>query len=139
VALAEFDWSPAPGKLRTFGAALAVLAAALGILLHLWGRIGPVPAALSAALGISAGAAALFRPSLLRPLYILLQIPAWPVGLLVGHLVLAFMFYLVLTPLGLLRRAMGKDPLGLARKESPRSYWIPRRAHHERDRYFRQF
>ena len=45
---------------------------------------------------------------------------------LVSPLVLAFMFYVVITPMGLLMRALGKDLLRVRRGHSPDSYWLKR-------------
>ncbi len=139
MALLEFDWTPDPEKLRTFGLAWALLGLGAGLFLGGTGRLPGGWAAGIALLGLLGGGAALFRPSLLRPLYVLLQVPAWPIGLVLGNLVLAFMFYLVLTPVGLLRRALGKDPLDLRRKESRETYWTERAGPPPRERYFRQF
>lgn len=44
---------------------------------------------------------------------------------LVSPVVLAIMFYLVITPMGLLMRALGKDVLRL-RRHSADSYWLKR-------------
>ena len=44
----------------------------------------------------------------------------------VSPVVLAFLFYVVVTPMGLMMRAFGKDPLRLRRAASQASYWIKR-------------
>ena len=48
-------------------------------------------------------------------------------------------YYLVLTPVGLLLRIRGYDPLN--RKFQPRAdtYWVERETSVDTDRYFRQF
>ena len=62
----------------------------------------------------------------LRPLnYLWLKL-----GLLLFHVVsplaLGLLFYLTITPIGLLMRACGKDPLRLRRDPAAASYWLPR-------------
>ena len=51
-------------------------------------------------------------------------------GLLLSHIIspvaLAILFYVVVTPTGLLMRALGKDNLRLRRSVSSESYWIKR-------------
>ena len=51
-------------------------------------------------------------------------------GLLLFHVIsplaLGLLFYLTITPVGLLMRACGKDPLRLRRDPAAASYWIPR-------------
>jgi len=45
---------------------------------------------------------------------------------IVSPVVLGIMFYLVVMPMGLLMRALGKDFLRLRRNDSAESYWIKR-------------
>lgn len=64
------------------------------------------------------------------------QLLAWPnrlwlkFGLLLGRIVspiaLGILFYVVFMPIGLLMRALGKDPLRLKRDEAAATYWIRR-------------
>jgi uncharacterized membrane protein len=72
-------------------------------------------------------AAALLRPALLAPLN---RIWTW-FGLLlhraVSPLVLGMLFFLVVTPVALLMRAFGKDPLRLRFDREAGTYWIERR------------
>ena len=44
-----------------------------------------------------------------------------------GLLLLGVMFFVVLTPMGLIMRALGKDPLRLRMDRNAGSYWIDRR------------
>jgi len=77
-------------------------------------------------LAILFGGLAFLRPALLRPLNV-----AWTkLGLLlyqfVNPVVLGIVFYGVVTPLGMLMRARGKDLLRLRRDPAAASYWIAR-------------
>jgi nitrate reductase NapE component len=45
---------------------------------------------------------------------------------IISPVVLAFLFYVVVTPMGALMRALGKDNLRLRRDDSHTSYWIKR-------------
>jgi hypothetical protein len=47
-------------------------------------------------------------------------------GALVSPLALGVLYYGVLTPLGVLMRLAGKDPLRLRREPGAASYWLPR-------------
>jgi hypothetical protein len=46
---------------------------------------------------------------------------------IVSPVVLGVMFFVVVTPMGLIMRALGKDPLRLRFDRDARSYWIDRR------------
>jgi hypothetical protein len=47
-------------------------------------------------------------------------------GFFMTHLILALIYYLVLTPMALVMRALGKDPLRLKHDRNAVSYWIER-------------
>jgi hypothetical protein len=53
-----------------------------------------------------------------------------------GAVMLTLFFLLLLTPLGLILRITGKDPLQLKRPRSARTYWHPSRAGSAFDRLF---
>ena len=61
-----------------------------------------------------------------------------PIGWTISHVILSIVYYLVLTPTGLLLRLLGRDPLKKSPEQGAASYWIERR---QRDRasYFRPF
>jgi hypothetical protein len=45
---------------------------------------------------------------------------------IISPVVLALLFYVTVTPVGLLMRAFGKDPMRLRRNTATESYWIAR-------------
>jgi Saxitoxin biosynthesis operon protein SxtJ len=81
----------------------------------------------SAVLAAAFLAAALVAPRALAPLN---RVWLW-IGLLlhtcVSPIALGLVFFSTVTPLGLLLRAMGKDPLRLRFDSQARTYWIERR------------
>jgi hypothetical protein len=78
-------------------------------------------------------------PRLLRPLYVALTVLAFPIGYVVSHIVLALLFFGLLTPFGLLFRVLGRDPLHRQFDEDLESYWVPRGQRPKKESYFRQF
>ena len=110
---------------RSFGFVMAAFfgLVALFPLLH-----GPLSSIRWWALVLAAAflAFALLWPAALRPLN-----RAWlRLGLLlskvVSPVVLMILFYATVTPIGILMRWAGKDPLRLRRDAAAASYWIPR-------------
>ncbi len=51
-------------------------------------------------------------PSFMRLVFVGMSYLAWPIGFVVSHVVLALVYYLVLTPIGLLMRLFGYDSMG---------------------------
>lgn len=80
------------------------------------------------ALGVAAGflIAALAKPGLLKPL----NLVWFKFGMVLHHVVtpvvMGLVFFLTVTPIGLLRRAAGKDSMRLKRQTGLASYWIDR-------------
>ncbi len=136
------DRHPRLTELRLFGALwlplfLLILSVVFGARRGNW-------ALFAALLGIAAlsGLVAWLRPSLLRRLYVGLMIAVFPIGWVVSHLILALVFYGVVTPVGLLRRVLGKDPLAKRGDPGATTYWRAAGRPSDKDsveRYFRQY
>ena len=90
------------------------------------------------ALAIAAGVPGLIWPKLLKPIFVTWMILAFPIGWVVSHIILASIFYLVFTPLGLILRATGHDALK-RKKTTTNSYWEPRTQQKNMGRYLKQF
>ena len=69
---------------------------------------------------------ALAAPKVLAPANRLWTAFGLLLGRLVNPLVMGLLFYLVVTPTGLIMRALGKDLLRLKRDPDAASYWIER-------------
>ena len=108
---------------RAFGIVFCVVFALIG----LWPVLfGGVPRLWSLGLSTIFLLAALIRPALLAPLNRL-----WTkLGLLLHHvvnpLIMGLLFFLTVTPIALVMRVLGKDPLNLRLDPRAKSYWIER-------------
>ena len=79
-------------------------------------------------------------PAFMRMVFLGMSYAAWPIGFVVSHVILALVYYLVFTPIGLIMRLVGYDPMRRAFDDSASSYWIAREASGaDPKRYFRQF
>ena len=78
-------------------------------------------------------------PAFMRIVFLALSYAAFPIGFVVSHVILALVFYLVLTPVGLLMRLLGHDPMDRHIDSETESYWTERTDNTEVKRYFHQF
>ena len=62
-------------------------------------------------------------PILLKPIHKVWMILALLLGWVMTRMILSVLFYLVVTPIGLLAKLFGKDRLDLAFDKSAESYW----------------
>ena len=63
-------------------------------------------------------------PSVLRPVYRIWMLLAYFIGGIVSRVILTVLFYVVLTPTGLVLRLFGKDVLDQRFEKDRESYWI---------------
>jgi len=125
-------------EFRKFGVTMAVVLALIGGLIlwrhknYYWYLFGA--AALFLLLGLLA-------PSMLKSAHKIWMTLSIIMGGFMSRLILIILFYLVLTPTGLLLRILGKDILNTRiTKDSSESYWIPRKTNKSQERdYEKQF
>ena len=65
-------------------------------------------------------------PFVLKPIQKIWMSLAVIIGWFVTRVILIILFYLVVTPLGLIARMFAKDSLGMRFDEGARTYWIPK-------------
>jgi hypothetical protein len=79
-------------------------------------------------------------PPFMRSVFLGMSYLAWPIGFVVSHFVLAVVYYLVLTPIGLMTRLFGYDSMKKRFDRDAATYWTERTpAEGSSRRYFRQF
>jgi hypothetical protein len=107
-------------ELRRFAVTLFIALVILGGLLF-WrrGNVALIPLGI----GLVLLGTGLLRPLLLRLVYKAWMALALALGFITSHLVLAIVFCLVLTPIGLILRFLGKDPLERRFDPGAATYW----------------
>ena len=111
-------------QIRTFGIGCAVLFAIFGtisVLRHGWEGFPWQYIVSVAALSVS-----LLFPILLWPVYKIALLVAHALGWFNTRLFLSIIFYLIFTPIALVFRLFGKDPLARKFENENSSYWIAR-------------
>ncbi|HEY4641160.1 MAG TPA: SxtJ family membrane protein [Thermoanaerobaculia bacterium] len=134
----EINRNPSPRELRQF--AMIWLPAAVIVLgaMARWRFHSPKAAIAIWAAGGALALIALFASSLRKPLYIGWMTAVYPIGWTISHLMLLILFYLLVTPFGLLMR-IKRDPMERKFDRSAKSYWIPRERKTGPSSYFHQY
>lgn len=81
----------------------------------------------------------LLHSGMARLVFVGLLVITYPVGFIVSHLILAVLYFAILTPIGLCARLFGYDPMRRSFKEGQTSYWIERNNSRSSKSYFRQY
>lgn len=124
----SFDTNARPVEIqvssdRSFGLVFMVFF----LVLALWPLWSQQPVRLwSVGVALAFGLVAVLRPSLLHALNIVWAKFGSVLHKLMSPLVLGLMYFLVLAPIGLLLRLLGKDILQLKLAPEKKSYWVTR-------------
>ena len=131
--------NPPPRQLRQFAAILLGFCGLVGVwVLKKPGSVHIVAAGLCA-VGLVLGLFGLLRPACIRPVYLLIALVTWPIGWLISYVLLALVYYGMVTPLAVVMRLFGRDPLNRRFDLKANTYWGPRPPQADVSRYFRQF
>jgi hypothetical protein len=134
----DIPFDPPRRTLRQFAGLSLVIFGGLAVW-NYFAKGQVVSSAILAALALAIGLPGLAWPRLIRPVYVGAMIAAFPIGWVVSRLLLAILYYGVVTPMGLVLRLSGRDALRLARLAERTTYWMPKAAPTDVRSYFRQF
>jgi formate-dependent nitrite reductase membrane component NrfD len=129
---------PSPRTLRQFAAAWLLFISVFGAQQYFGrGRHSLGLACILAALVF--GISGLLKPATVHWLFVTLMFVAFPIGWLISQVMLAVMFYLILTPIALVFRLIGRDVLLRRRAPGRSSFWLPKPRRTDLRSYFRQY
>lgn len=137
MALLDVNWKPSQRELKQFAMLWIGFFGLIGVYV-LW-RNDSLRAAAVLWIVAAAGLAGVVRPSVFRPVYLVWMTLALPIGWTVSHLLLVIVFYVVVTPIGLLMKLVGYDPLRRQLDRSAKSYWITHETPADAAQYFKQY
>lgn len=136
MSLIEINKNPSRRDLEWFGVVVAAFCGAAGALLF-WKLGAPATARGFWIAGAAILVAYYAVPALRKPMYVGWMVLCWPLGWLMSHLILGIAYFLVITPVGLIMRTLGNDPMRRKFDPAATTYWSP---HEEAaGNWFRQF
>lgn len=139
MALVTLNLKPTDKQLRDFGDLSLAMCNVLGLALYAFSRLSPKGLAIFCLIGLGVYALSRLSTRWVKPIYQALMLAAFPIGWVVSHIVMALFFYGVITPVGLLFRLFGRDPLARRFEPQSDSYWLAVQRQRKPQDYFRQF
>ncbi len=133
--LVEMNWSPTDRQLRQFGMIALVALPALG---WLWSGGNLAAIAVTAATGAALAVVGWVYPRGLKPVFIGLTLVTIPIGMVIGELAMAVVFFGLIVPIGLFFRLVGRDALQRKLDREAGSYWQPKKQPRDASAYLRQ-
>lgn len=134
----DIPLSPSRRVLRQFATLWLICFLALGANQYFF-KDRPLLGIALATAAVLLGLPGLIRPALLRWIFVVWMVLAFPIGWCISWLLLAGLYFLVLTPVAVVFRLRGRDLLG--RKPAPerQSFWEPKQTPLDLRSYFRQY
>ena len=128
----KFAWSLVIG----FPCVAIVLFLVRGVMSGTW---AVRPAAWLGGVGLCVGLLLLAVPALAKPIYMMWYALACCIGFVISNLLAAAFYFLILTPMGLLLKSIGRATLRKCPDKAVASYWDEAERITDVRRYFRQF
>lgn len=136
MSLIRLNTRPSARDLRVFGVLWLVFCGAFGVIAWWHGSQGLAWTLWAA--GVAASGPGLIVPQWLRPVYLAAIYAGYPLGLVGSFLLLVVVYYLVLTPIGVMMRLCGHDPLARRFRCGLPTYWKRREGMRPPHSYFHQ-
>lgn len=137
--MVEINWNPKPKELHNFGIIALIATAVISLLLYLIKDISVQWILIISGVGFAIFLCSLISGKLTRMIYLGLTLVTLPIGWAVSFILLAIFYFLIITPLGLIFRLIGRDPLHRNFDQKAEGYWLRRNPPNTIERYFHQF
>jgi len=138
MAMIEINKAPSRRELMWFGLLFLAFFAIVGALFR-WQFGAPEVSTILWPAAVIVTALYYILPPLRHPLYLGWLYATFPIGWVLSHVLLGAVYYLIFTPVGLMMRGFGRDPLCRRFHPGTRSYWVEHHPGGQTERYFRQF
>ncbi len=135
----DLNLNPSRKDLRIFAALQLPFFSLVSFLLSRRGTIDPDTVWWILGSSAVVGVLGVLWPAAIRWIYVVWVAAVFPIGWVMSYVLLGGVFYLVVTPIGLIMRLCGHDPMQRKFDPQAKTYWQPREQAKSTDRYFRQF
>ena len=140
----EVNWNPDFAERRKFARSLMVGFPCVAVVLVLvtWIKTGHwklEPALMIGIVGFAIGLVLFLLPGIARPFYVVWYGVACAIGLVMGNILLAVVFYILITGVSLAMRAAGKCSVSKSLNRQATTHWKDAKPVTDPQSYYRQF
>ena len=133
--LFEINWAPSTRQLRQFG---VLCLAVLPLVGWLW-NVGESGIAILLAIGAIIAILSFSYPPAAKYIFVGLTLAVAPIGMVVGEVVMLFLFLGVFLPIGLVFRVIGRDALQRSIDKRASTYWQSKQEPKNVSHYYRRY
>ena len=138
MALIDINWNPEKRELRKFGLIAIVVLGVVSILLQFVFKVENILPEVLFIAGLCIFIISLISAKVTRIIYLAMTLAALPIGLVINVLLMGVFYFLILTPVGLFFKAVGRDVLNRRFEAQSKTYWIKRQQNKAPQSYFHQ-
>lgn len=137
----KLDLKPSDRQLRQFGWIALIGFPLVGVAMTQWPGSLPLTVLwVLLGLGAAMGLCALLNLTvLIKPVYVVMMLVSWPIGVVLSTVLLALIYYLLFTPVALLFKLLGRDPMNRKIDRNATSYWHVRETQRTPASYLRLY
>jgi len=140
----EVNWKPDVAERRKFARSLVIGFPCIAVVLIVagWSKTGAwkiQPPLMIGGVGLAIGLVLFALPGIARPFYVVWYGLACAIGLVVGNILLAVVFYILITGVGIAMRLVGRRSISKRLDKQATTYWKDAKPVTDPQRYYRQF
>jgi len=140
----EVNWNPGTPERRKFAQSLVIGFPCVAALMLLMGRYASgawnvKPSLWVGGVGVAVGLILWAAPAIAKPFYVAWYFIGCCVGIVVTNVLLVATYYLIMTSVGLLMRALGRAPIQKSFDRNAKTYWQDAPPATDAGRYYSQF
>ena len=135
--LGRINWQPTRHEIKYFSVTMLIAFALANLILVLGGKY--YVAGWIFGCGFVLSAACYFIPPVGKLVYFVWMAVTYVLGRIVSPIVTAIIFYLLVTPIALVNRLMGKDRLRLKKPKGATTYFVDHTEPQDKESFRRQF
>lgn len=103
------------------------------------GAAKPYVAGISGGLGVLSALFSLVYPKANQPIFAGLSILTYPIGFVLSYVIMGTLFYVLIAPLAIFFKIVGRDAMHRSYDPEATSYWSDPRPARPKEAYFKQF
>jgi hypothetical protein len=136
--LISINQKPSDKQVKSLGFIALVMCNVIGGMLLVSDKISVKAFMFLSLLGFVVYSLSWVFPKLIKLIYLILAFVTFPIGWLIGHLIISFVYYCIITPFALTFRFLGHDVLCRRHDSHADTYWISHKKRSDKD-YLHQF
>lgn len=142
----DVNWNPDINERKKFGKILIIGFPIFSFLIFLLGWVSSGVwnknleiACWICGIGVVLGLISYFLPQISKPIYQAWYFVGCCLGFIISNLIFTLMYFLIFTPVGLIRRMFSKDSFPKTFDKSKKTYWQDAEQMDDISRYYKQF